>query len=508
MLRYWKTLLLPFLAGALLTLSFAPFEFWPTALISPGLLLYTIASQPVRRATLSGWLFGLGLFGTGASWVYVSIHVHGHASLPLAISLTALFAAAMALFFAAFTGSFAILEKRSERHSVLGQIFSFAALWVLFEWIRTWLFTGFPWLLLGNGLIETSATAYAPLFGVYGVSFFAVLSSAILLNIRYLKAGAHNAISWRLTAVTLTALWVVSFPLDRLEWTHEKGKPLSVALVQPDIAQEDKWRPAMKALHYRKLFALHEEARQADLTIWPETALPTIDDRALPMLRELDIRAQKDGQGLITGILARRQDAESGRESIYNSMLGLGLASGEYHKQKLVPFGEYVPLEDWLRGLIAFFDLPMSALAQGPAEADGLTFRGFRLFPYVCYEIVYPAFVARTAGESGFLITVSNDTWFGRSIGPLQHFEIARMRAIENRKPLLRSTNNGVTAIVDAFGRVDSRLPQFESGVLHGLVQPRAGKTPYNLWLDWPLMGLLGLYCALRVTRWKKSPPQ
>ena len=155
-----------------------------------------------------------------------------------------------------------------------------------------------------------------------------------------------------------------------------------------------------------------------------------------------------------------------------------------------MPFGEYVPLQELLRGLIAFFNLPMSDFARGEPGQALLQAKGFSIAPFICYEVVYPEFAASLAAQSDILLTVSNDAWFGRSIGPLQHLQMAQMRALEAGRWMIRSTNNGVTVLIDPQGRISEHMPAFEQATLYGEVTPMQGLTPYLQWRSWPLIVL------------------
>ncbi|WP_312930606.1 apolipoprotein N-acyltransferase, partial [Stutzerimonas nitrititolerans] len=292
--------------------------------------------------------------------------------------------------------------------------------------------------------------------------------------------------------VLLAAPWTAGLALDGHAWTETKGKPLSVAAVQGNVAQSLKWDPKqleMQLLLYRDMsFA----SRPADLIVWPETAVPILKEHAAGYLTMMDGFARDRDSALITGVPVRQRNAE-GELRYYNGLTTTGDAQGTYLKQKLVPFGEYVPLQDLLRGLIAFFDLPMSDFARGEPGQPPLTAKGHRIAPFICYEVVYPEFAADLAAESDVLLTVSNDAWFGRSIGPLQHLQMAQMRALEAGRWMIRATNNGVTVLIDPFGRITEQVPAFEQAVLYGEVIPMQGLTPYLQWRSWPLI----LVCVL-----------
>ena len=457
------------LAGALVTLSMAPFNIWPAGILSCVLFAYLLCTCSLRQALWRGWLFGLGFFGSGVSWIYVSIHVHGHASPPLAAFLTIMFCAAMALFHTLFAWCYV----RFVRSLPGGMLIGFPVTWVVFEWVRSWMLTGFPWLFLGYAHIDTWLAGWAPIVGVYGLSFACALTGSCL----FLAWRSRQLISCMTYAVIITTLWAGGAVLKPIQWVaRATEQPLSVALVQPNVPQERKWDRRW----YRPILQQLEQATEPlyghDIVIWPEAAIPNYLERAGSFLDPLAQRASRARTALITGIPSRGM----GGDEYYNSVVALGHGEGIYLKQRLVPFGEYVPLENWLRGLIAFFDLPMSAFSAGPSDQDPLRAASYRVAPYICYEIVYPGLVARGARHADLLITISNDSWFGNSIGPLQHLQIAQMRALENGRYLLRGTNNGVSAIIDHRGRIVSRTEQFVADTLLGEAQVMMGRTPFG----------------------------
>jgi len=230
-------------------------------------------------------------------------------------------------------------------------------------------------------------------------------------------------------------------------------------------------------------------AERTDLIVWPETAVPVLKDQATGYLSVMDRFASERGAALITGVPLRQPNAD-GEPRYYNALSVVGQGSGDYLKQKLVPFGEYVPLQELLRGLIAFFNLPMSDFARGTADQVLLEAKGYKIAAFICYEVVYPDFAASLSAQSDILLTVSNDAWFGRSIGPIQHLQMAQMRALEAGRWMIRATNNGITVLIDPFGRITEQLPQFEQGVLYGEVQPMHQLTPYLRWQGWRLRRL------------------
>ena len=491
----WQVLTLAPAAGALVTLSLAPFHIWPAAVAGCAVLAYLLAGCTPAQGLRRGWLFGVGLFGSGASWVYVSIHVHGNASVPLALALTVLFCLGLALLHALQ----AWLYVRFVRPLPGGMLMGFAALWVLGEWLRSWLLTGFPWLFVGYAHADTWLAGWAPITGVYGLSFaVAITASCLFLAWRSRQPATLFSYSG-----LLATMWVGGLMLKPIEWVAPASEePLRVSLYQPNIPQQQKWdrRYYLDILarferNLRPLFGDH-------IILWPESAVPRLYRDARDFLDPIARRASLSDSTLITGIPTRNDDGE-----YFNSIIAIGQGAGQYDKQRLVPFGEYVPLQHWLRGLIGFFDLPMSDFSAGPQRQPPLRVGNNRVAPLICYEIAYPELVARSAENAELLVTISNDTWFGASIGPRQHLQIARMRALENGRYLLRGTNNGVSAIIDHRGQVVARSEQFVEQTLRGSAQVMLGHTPFTSFGSTPVLlalaVLLALMMALYHTLWR-----
>lgn len=470
-------------AGLIFPLGLSPVDFWPAISVSAG-LLYTILKRSDLLAPWQiGLVYGLGFFGAGVSWIYISIHVYGATPVWLAILLTAIFCGGLALLFSLQ----AYLYSRFAGKQPGWTIVQFASLWVLFEWLRTILFTGFPWAFAGYGVLDSPLSGWIPVLGVYGCSW-------LLVGVGCLGAeawsGRHNA-RFLLIGGTVTALVLVAgFSWQSAAWTRPTGAPMRVSAVQPNVPLTEKWDPRQRPQILENFSALSEQLyADNDLVLWPESALPGYRDQLQTTLQRVHESAKSAGKTVITGIPTRDH---GGR---YNSVTVLGVGQGTYHKQKLVPFGEYVPMESVLRGAIAFFDLPMSQFIAGPADQQALLVGTIPVAPFICYEVVYPDFVLNQSRAAHLLITISNDTWFGNSAGPWQHFQMARFRAAELGRDLIRSTNDGVSAIIDWQGKVMVSTPQFTKAVLSGSVQPRTGETPFALTGSLPVwvFSLIGL---------------
>jgi apolipoprotein N-acyltransferase len=374
--------LLALVAGGLSTLSLTPFDLWPMALLSAGLLYLGLTRVTGAQAFWRGWFWGLGLFLTGVSWVYVSIHVHGSAPPALAALLTGLFVAGLALIPGLMGWVWAKWIRPQGRPwlATLG----FASLWFAQELFRGWFLTGFPWMYHGYAHTDSWLAGWAPVGGVWLAGFLSVLSACLLAEL-LLRRGWIRA---GLTATVLAAIWLGGLALTWIDWTEPVGRPLSVALIQADIAQARKWDPE----HIEHTLSLYRDMSYAqgpvDLILWPETAIPVLQSRAMPFIQGVAANLAEQGTTLITGIPVDEYDIDGLR--IYNGLMVAGENPHAYLKHKLVPFGEYVPLEAWLRGLIAFFDLPMSSFSRGPREQAPLEALGYRLAPFICYATGSP----------------------------------------------------------------------------------------------------------------------
>lgn len=469
-------------AGALAPIGLAPFHFWPATLFSMTLLARLLLTRPEASYRLS-FCYGAGLFLVGASWVYVSIVSFGSLPASLAALATLAFALFVALFFAL---PFALLRQlpRTPWSFIAG----FSALWLLSEWLRSWLFTGFPWLYAGYSVTDSWLASYATLGGVYLLGALLAAGAACLAQIDRLNTRQRLAATLTITTVVLMAL-----PLDRIEWTAADGEPISIALLQPDVDQAQKWSRSQRMAILDALEERSEPLWGHDLVVWPEAAVPAIAQSVPAFLARVDRRARASGSALITGI----PNYQTATASYYNSLLGLGAASGLYNKTQLVPFAEYIPLQSLLGPLLAIFELPMESMAYGDRHQPLLQIGSLALASAICYEVVYPDLVAKQVGDAGLLLTVSNDAWFNHTIAPQQHLQMAQLRARESAKPMVRATNNGISALIDRRGKLLKSAPQYRAATLTGALQPRLGSTPFTRTGSLPMVVLALLICVI-----------
>ncbi len=467
-------------------LAFAPLGFFPLALLTFAVLVHFWSGATPRRAFWSGYAFGLGLFGAGVSWVYVSLHTFGAMPLPLAALATFFFCAFLALFPAAAGW----LQARIPASAPVRAWLLIPAAWTLFEWLRSWIFTGFPWLSAGYASVGWPLQGYAPLVGVLGLSFICVsLGGMAWLLFRRQRPAVF--------ATVLVAIVAAGEALREVHWTEPAGEPVSAALLQGNIEQDLKFRPE----RYPAILAAYArlaESTGAKLIVFPETSIPRFLDRIEPdFLVRLESVAKRNGGDLLLGVPYRTRSGE-----YFNSVISLGSSPPQaYHKSHLVPFGEFIP--PGFGWVLSVLQVPLSDFSRGGHDQPPIGAAGQRVAVNICYEDAFGDEIARRVREATILVNVSNVAWFGDSLAPAQHLQIARLRAVETGRMHLAATNTGITAAIDRDGRVLARLPQFAEGRLEVSAQGYAGATPYARYADWPvvIVSLLVLAGALAVAR-------
>ncbi len=493
-------------AGALAVLAFPPFGLSTVLVVALALLYGLLAGRRPLEGFLIGWAFGIGMLGFGIFWIRISLNEFGNMGTLLAHALTLLFILTMALYHGLLGGLTAWLSRPRRiptgtqadpqlqalpaARDWVGPLLAFPALWVLLEWLRGWLLTGFPWLNAGDSQIDGLLAGFVPLVGVYGVSLLIPLSAGLLWSLAAWRGrGRLGAVS------ALTLIWLTGLGLARLEWTQPEGEPIRAAVLQANIPQSLKWNQESLFPTLRAYVELTREAFGNDVIVWPETAIPEFLDRVRkPLLEPLSEEAREEGAQLVIGLPVLDYE----QHTYFNSLISLGKGDEDlYKKRHLVPFGEFMPLRSVLGPLARAFEVPMSDFSSGMAERPLLQVGPHAVGVSICYEDAFAAEVVQALPEAAYLINVGNDAWFGDSLAPHQHLGIARMRALENGRPLLRATNTGISAIIDHRGQIQGRVPTFERGFISAEIQPRIGLTPFArvgnglaIGLAWALLGL------------------
>jgi apolipoprotein N-acyltransferase len=494
------------LLGAASVLAYAPFGWFALIwLVLGGFYGLLGRCVMVREGARIGAAFGFGMFIAGVSWVYVSLSVFGGMPPPVAALATFLFCAVLTIF-PTLVGA---LFVRFSPPRWLPRALFFSALWVFSEWLRGWVLTGFPWLAVGYSQSPPSPLAgFSPVLGVYGVSLICALLGALIYEVfrRWFSTepcnttcSTSNRLSWlrwcpALPLLTIGLFLAVGDLLRDVRWVAPQGEPLSVALLQGNIPQDMKWRPEKFADSLRTYYRLAAD-HPAQLTVLPETALPAFFDQVpreyLDELKKLAMRQQGD---MLFGIALG--DTESGGQRYANGAVSLGTSTSQrYSKSHLVPFGEFVP--PGFAWFLAMAHIPMSDFTPGAAKQMPMRIAGQRVAVNICYEDAFGEEIIRSLPEATLLVNLSNVAWFGDSLAPAQHLQIARMRALEAGRMMLRATNTGMTAIIGADGSVQAVLPPFTRDALVGEVHGYTGTTPFVRWGNWPVVLLAVLLMAL-----------
>jgi apolipoprotein N-acyltransferase len=466
---------LALLLGVVMTLGFAPFDWAPLSVLALTGLFALSAGRSARRAALLGWLFGVAHFATGVYWTYISTHIYGGAPAWLGALLCITLYAYMGLYPAFALGLMARLKLWNQPAGWVGV----PALWLLVELARSHMpVLAFPWLSLGDVALGSPYQRLAPLLGVEGIAAVMALLAYALYRLSVLRLDARVAVA---VAAGFVALALV--PPEPTYWTQPSGAPLKIAIIQGNIKQDEKWLPRMQELTLRRYRSMTLQADDADLILWPEVALTQpYHELKQPYLDPMAAQLASRGATLLAGVLIH--DEQGG---YYNSIVAAGASSGRYDKRHLVPFGEYFPIPDWLRPLMDVLDTPYSDLLFGAPEQAPITVKGQRIGAGICFEDVFADEYRRDAADSGLMVVATNDAWFGASGAAAQHLAMARMRALESGRVVLRASNTGVSAIIGPDGELQARSGFFTTETLRGLAQPRSGRTPYVYWGDAPL---------------------
>ena len=483
--------LLPFLLGAFAVIGFAPYYIYPATIASLiGLFYIWYTAKTAKKAALSGFLYGLGLFGIGIYWIYISLHDFGGMPWWMAGFSTFTLCAFLSLF-PAFVG---YISKQSSNTSASTMMISAPIFWALSEWVRGWIFTGFPWLTVGYSQVPNSPlTGFMPIIGVYGVSLI-MLFIASLIAYCFVNAKRTIAITGRNSIAIVICIGIIGGLLKLVEWTTPINAPITAALLQGNISQDMKWSPEIADQTLKSYLEMVQQSK-AKLIVMPETALPMLVNE----IPSQYVKALKDhavnnhGDILIGTVEGFAGESPSEPHQYFNSMLSIGSATTQsYRKSHLVPFGEFIPLKnifgwiyrDWL-------NIPLSDLSRGSLTQQPIEIAGQKVAVNICYEDVFGEEIIRQLPQASLLVNASNDAWYGGSPAAHQHMQFSQARAIETGRVVLRATNTGATAMIDPHGKVIAHAPHFTKTTLNVSVQGYAGSTPYVRWGNWPVLILL-----------------
>ena len=482
----FKKQFLALICGLIFSFGFAPFDYWLLSILSISVLYKNIKRMPPKEAFYTGYWFGFGTWLTGISWLYVSIHYHGNIGIIGSSLLILIFISILSI----YSGFLLLLNNFLRLASPQNLAFlTLPISWVVIEIIRSYLFTGFPWLISGTMLADTFIDGYTPIIGAQGNTFFIILLGVLISLI-------YDSFQQKRPALFSSFLFIIilipSTLLRSFEWTSAEDN-IQISLYQPNLTLSDKWSQFGILKTQGMIEQSIEDSEEGDLIVFPETALILSEKDNKPFMDLIKHKSSKKNLTLVTGIVERE-----GNLRIRNRLQAIGSIDTHYDKVKLVPFGEFIPFERYLGSLLDIIGLNLTNTVPG-YEIKPINTGNLRISPSICYEIAFDELIRKTAKDSNILLTVSNDTWFGRSIGPIQHLEIAQNRALEHKKPLIRSTNSGISAIISRNGQIIEKQEYFEEKSIKGTVILYSGNTIYSKFGNWPLKIILVIYLSLIV---------
>ena len=475
--------LLMFVSGGLYTLGFSPFNWWPLVILSLVLFFVLVTSSRSKQAALFGFCFGLGLFGSGISWMYISISTFGGLPNYIAVMCIFLLVAFMSLYFGLTGYGMSVTNKMPTWLHLWVVV---PAIWVIIEWLRGWLFSGLPWLSAGYAFIDTPLSHYAPIGGVYLLSLWGCLSAAVITRIL-------QSSSWRpglIGLLLLSLIWGGGFYLQYISWTEEINEEVSVSIIQNNNAISLKWDPNRAERIVNAYLNSSEQLKDSSLIVWPEAAVPYFTDQIQENVWGFFDRHPSD---FIFGALHR--DKKNRQAPMYNVVVSHSDQTNLYRKQHLVPFGEYFPFRSLIQPLIDMMNIPVSNLSQGEKPQAPLSASGIQFAISICYEDAFPEVWREQVPDAQALLNVSEDIWFGDSLAPHQRLQMARFRARETERPMIRSSNNGLSAVIGYKGNIEAIAPQFQHAIVTSTFQPRTGTTPYVAWGNWIIISFL--FCVI-----------
>ena len=487
---YNKTVFI--ILGALNVLAFSPFNLWWVSIASLSLML-VLFDQYRGEGFKIGFLYGLGMFGAGVSWIFNSLYDYGEAPFIAAAVMVIVSTLVLSIFLALMMKLFDILQSNQTSTRVI----CFVSIWVLIEWIRSWILTGFPWLLLGHTLVDSPLKGVVSVFGTFGGSaLIAFLSIAVFEMVNAKKQFIE---SW---VLTISIVIAAAMLLSTIEWTDQvSDKPIKVAAVQANIPFEMKWDKSRRNDVYQAYVDLTKPYIDSDIIVWPETAIPTfyrVANQGFIPLYEKEL--MRNNAELISGVFTY----EPGTERIFNSFVTLGGDRQFYSKKHLVPFGEYIPLRFIFNFFQTIVTIPMSDLYPGEGSSI-LTMNNIPVGVSICYEVTFGEEILHALPQAQLLVNVSNDAWFGDSLAPHQHLQIARVRALETGRYMVRATNTGVSALIDPQGRIVRQSGQFVEEVVSGHVWAMKGRTPFIIWGNWAIIIIMSGLLLLVFVQFRKS---
>lgn len=469
-----KPHLLALVTGMLFPLSLAPFHLPIALFVSASILFLLLQNVSVKKAMFIGFFYGLGSMGVGVSWVYISIHDYGHLHAVFALTITILFICFLALYSSIMAAIYVLLKP--SKLQLLSALF-FSVNWILFEVIRSTLFGGFPWILTAYSLVDTSFKYLIPVTGFYGTGLIAIFTSCCFTLVLVPSVKNKSLI----LAISI-GLLIMPLTLKSMEWSTDLGEEVTVGVIQANLSMKDKWDDALfyqLVTHYYK--ESEKLAGKNQVIIMPESAIPVPTSYIDDYIESLDILALKNHSSILFGTLLANSNSEN---QFYNAMLGVGHAKGTYAKQHLVPFGEYIP--SMFEKIIVLFGLPASDLLKGDSNQALIQVNNNAIASLICYELAYPSLLKNQLPDAKWIVSISDDGWFGHSFAMFQQLQMAQALSILTSRYQVVANNDGLSSVIDHKGRIIESLPPYTQGTLESKVRPMSGTTPWIKISDFP----------------------
>lgn len=461
--------------------AFAPYNFSPVAFLSLGVLFVAWSHCTIKQSVVVGILFTFIFIGVGSTWVFTSFYVHAKISIPLSVFTYGLLLCIQA---APIVGIGLLQARFKQQNPALHYIIFMPSLWVIAEIIRTNLFTGFPFLLVGYSQLDTPLGALAPYVGVYGISFAtAMVAGAFALIFQRPR-------SLRIVAPSVVSLYVLSFAIGYASWTIEKPANIKVALIAGNMAATDRWNKKNRQPILDHFWESSQNYAHVDTIIWPETALPVVIERLPQDYRE---KLSKYSLSSKTDFLlgAAEMKKKDGKVIYYNSIVKIGEENEIYRKSRLIPFLEYYPFGFGRKFLKKYVDIPMSDYQAGKVPQSSVRISGHPVATSICYEDTFPRLATIQNPEISAMINLSEDGWFEGTNAIPQRIQISRMRAKENERYFVRLANNGISAVINHKGTIIKSNIGNPRESFEAVIQPRTGMTPYMIYGDKLVLGLV-----------------
>jgi len=497
-------------SGVIFPFGFAPFYWVFPSLISILLLLIIWQDGSPHQNGKLGFIYAFAAFVVGANWIITSIGTFGGAPMWLAVGLMLCLHSIMGLYFyiLGYTSTkLGLLDSNLNKKIHLGlNLLSFASLWLVIEWIRSWFLSGFPWFNLGYLSTNNLLGNLAPIGGVHFVSFVLVSMVFSVYLLIQNKKGSKQFLT-----VVMTLFAGILFLSEKFTWTEKYKDPLEVALIQGGVSQDKKWLPEQLPKTMNIYYKLSLENKDVDLVVWPEAAIPIFRNQGLEYFKAIKEQLGPDTGFMLSSLVEfpkKTNGADDIRHGFYVIDNKFASESEQvYYKQHLVPYGEYFPVPDFVADWLMKMNLLYGDITPGSTNQSSLTWKDYQVGSFICYEDAYPNIVRSMFTKdkaSHFLVNVTNDAWFSGSFAPYQHLQITQMRALEMQRPILRATNDGVTAVIDYDGKVKQTIEQYKPVVLRDNIQPRQGLTWYARFGNWPILLFCFLILSFRVYQNKK----